>query len=1149
MGRFLHRVLFLLSALAVLAVAGLPGRAVADPVRVRGGVHEGFGRIAFTWPSPVGFEAAVDGTRLTVRFDRDIEADYGPLVRTLRAYVAGAAAGADGRSVEVVLRRPLALRSFDLGSMVVVDLLDDGATAATAESAPAPAPAEDTAASEVPALGVRYGVHEGFDRVVFDWPTAVPYEVTRDGERAVITFDRPGRLVTGRPPALDNLRRLAAEVTDGKLAVTLGIPAAARLRHFRSGPKVVVDIGAPPEAPTPSPAPAPAPITAPAAAAEPAPAPAPETAAAAAPAPEPKPEPAPAPAPAPAPEAASAPPAEAPAATPAPAAPAAAPPAETAAAEKPGMAPPLSLIPEKRDTATAAEASPGATAEGAAPPAAAGTALRFDWDSPVAAAVFRRAGALWVVFDKDRDFDPEALRQGAAAAVRRIDRVPAGDAAVFRVQTIAGLNPEIHRDNLAWVLDFKKQPLAAVVPIESKTQLDSPLGARLFLPVAEPGRAIALTDPEVGDNLVVVPVIPLGHGLRNGYDYPQMRFPATAQGIVVEPRTDGLRVRPIRQGVEVTSTTPLLVTPVSEEERAESRLAPSEPLTRILALERWRGLPLEDFVDNREALQLAVATAEPDKRHDARMDLARFYFANRYGAEALGVLATVARERPESLEEAEFHLLRGGANLMMDRPAEAAPDLDHASLDGSDEGAFWRAVLAARQGRGAAAAAELKRTGAIVLPYPKALRTPLGITIADAAVDAGDVGMAERQVQALLAGDPPPVRRDEITFVDGRLEELKGEFNNAVARWETVQNGAHRPSRARATMARAELLLKEGQMTPAEAIDELESLRFTWRGDDFEFNLLRRLGNLYLEQGDFRRGLRTLRQAATHFRDHPQAAQVTQRMADTFRYLFQEGAADRLPPVSAIALYEEFRELTPPGAAGDEMIRKLADRLVGVDLLDQAAALLENQVEFRLQGEEKARVGARLALVRILGRAPDKAIKALDDSAADQLPPDLTAQRARLRARALTSLDRFEDALALLAEDDGREAEELRTEIFWRQPDWRKAAQSLRSLTARAGVRPGIPLSPEQAGLVMNLAVALTLSDNERGVARLRADLGQAMDASRFRDAFRLVTQPPQRGLLEPAQVAARVRGAENFVSFMARYREDLRNGRLSDVN
>ena len=83
---------------------------------------------------------------------------------------------------------------------------------------------------------------------------------------------------------------------------------------------------------------------------------------------------------------------------------------------------------------------------------------------------------------------------------------------------------------------------------------------------------------------------------------------------------------------------------------------------------------------------------------------------------------------------------------------------------------------------------------------------------------------------------------------------------------------------------------------------------------------------------------------------------------------------DDMQPVDALGMFYEFRELTPIGRRGDEMIRRLADRLVAVDLLDQAAELLQYQVDKRLEGAARAQVAARLAMVYLTNRKPDRAI-------------------------------------------------------------------------------------------------------------------------------------------------------------------------------
>ena len=124
-----------------------------------------------------------------------------------------------------------------------------------------------------------------------------------------------------------------------------------------------------------------------------------------------------------------------------------------------------------------------------------------------------------------------------------------------------------------------------------------------------------------------------------------------------------------------------------------------------------------------------------------------------------------------------------------------------------------------------------------------------------------------------------------------------------------------------------------------------------------EFNLLRRLGELYLEEKDFVSGLSALRQAVTFFPTNVEARVVSKRMINEFSSIYTDGTADSMTPLTALSLYDQFRELTPVGRRGDRIIQRLADRLVEVDLLDRASVLLDRQVKFRLRGKQKAMVG------------------------------------------------------------------------------------------------------------------------------------------------------------------------------------------------
>ena len=111
-----------------------------------------------------------------------------------------------------------------------------------------------------------------------------------------------------------------------------------------------------------------------------------------------------------------------------------------------------------------------------------------------------------------------------------------------------------------------------------------------------------------------------------------------------------------------------------------------------------------------------------------------------------------------------------------------------------------------------------------------------------------------------------------------------------------------------------------------------------------------------------------LRIASQQFPEDEQGRMAQDDMRSAFERLFLKGGADKLSPIPALAMFYDFIELTPIGPNGDEMIRRMSDRLIAVDLLGPAAKLLKYQVENRLDGVARAQVAARLATLDLLDR-------------------------------------------------------------------------------------------------------------------------------------------------------------------------------------
>ncbi|MEQ8345259.1 MAG: hypothetical protein RLO22_21910 [Sneathiellaceae bacterium] len=1003
-----------------------------------------------------------------------------------------------------------------------------------------PAQAQNPAAIQ-PAIPVTVEERPNFSRLIFNWPVDAGLRVTRDGPLATLTFNRAASL------DIASLRRqlpppvTGAFVESGtaSLAVTLDLRPGYRLRHFRSGNAVMVDVlPAPEETETASPA-APAMPTAPAT-----------------------------------------PPAvteAGPVASDGPPAPEAAVPAETRpTATTPAEMPPPEATPPETMTATAtatptsAEAMPGAPLESrpAQPGPAAGidlpslivraeangngVTLTFPFETIAAAAAFRRADTLWLVFDQAVQLDLGSLRSLRPALLRGGGQDFGSSATVLRLDQRGDLvmTPTLARRGLDWVVDLQpgarrdpSTPLEVIV--EAAT--DQP---RVFLPTGEidpsQQRAFALRDPVVGDSLLVMPLRFAGFGVKGSRQFAQFTLLPSLQGVVVKPWADAVQVRGVPNGIAVDVVTGMLLA-ASETARLETGL-PKEGLLRFAD---WRRTGEGTFSEMQDRLLYAFSVAGEAQRLDRQRDLIRFLFAYRFAPDVIG-LVEVYRDMQGGLAELdpELRAIRGLSLLQMRRLDMAAADLDAPALEGYPEVSLWRAVLAAERHDWDGAIREYRDGLAALDDLPADLRGGIRLAAAMAMVEVEAYRDALRELKAMQEQDEPTrSERAWAQLVAARAHAGLDDLKAATAAFERATASGVTEVRVKALYTQAELDFANKDITRAELIDQIDGLRYAWRGGTFEYNVLRKLGELYLAEGNYREGLITLRQAAVYFPERAaDSAEVAEDMARAFRNLFLDGEADKLEPLTALALYYDFRELTPTGEDGDDMIRKLADRLVGVDLLTQAAELMEHQVNFRLDGVERARVGARLAVINLLNKQPERALNALEDSNQSGLPDTLELERRQLGARALADLGRYAEALQALDGLDDPRSVRLRADINWRAKNWKAAAATLEPLADEAARQEG-PLSVEDRRQILQLAISLALDGEDRKIDALRERFLARLEGTPEARAFEIVTDSLKRNATDIRQLTAAIAEVDELEAFMADYRDRLSSGGLDAIN
>ena len=966
-------------------------------------------------------------------------------------------------------------------------------------------------ASAAEEVRVRFGRHDDFVRVVFDWTAPTPYKIALEPSGVLLTFDAPNGFDLSR---LENRPGLTATSVSQGVA-RIAYETVKSVKHWRLGDRVVIDFyqndkGEPVPAATAS-------------------KPAPEMPTAAK---------------------ANAPPESQAASNPEPAiAPETTPPMREAKAEAAGLQPGQknaagdapAAAPEtaSNSTADAATEIPQARTidEGTAPVALAtrteGGATKHASPPPVVgppdlaqippeelaaaippkaeiepatrlplrverhgdtivlglaalenhAAAFTRAGAHWIVLDTPLPVDLDV----ALSAGLDIVQLPFPDKTVLHIRVEARPTLSAWRGRKMWRFAIGGEPpkRAATVPVARRQA--APEGARLVVDDVVGAQLLRINDPEVGDALFVVAVAD-DRRIDEMQDTPDVSLPATALGVVIEPKTEGVGVRLSDDRLEVRKRGGLRM---SDPDRV--LLAAADTRASEIDPERWRG----DHASYIKGLKAGLAKMNgvaSFRRNAARMELARFALARGFATEALGFLQAIARSDQGAAEGLQFRAMRGIARAMLDQHDLAAEDLADPALVGDPHVEIWRALGMAQARDSRFASAKFRRFWSAVSAWPERHRVRLMVAAGEASLDAGQPDVAERFIQSDITPGRSlaPEQLAALAVVDGGVKHARGDVEGAKAAYELAGEEGDPLTRSKADLSLIKLLYDEGELDARAATDRLTRLQLGWRGDRVEYETLKALGEIQLANSRFREGFRALGEAAQVFGTRFDVTDVRAAITAGFEKAFVGDGGANMTAFEAVALFQDYEDYAPAGHNGDLALATLARRLASLDLIDEADEIMDHLVRRRLTGKLRADVGLELADLRLARRDWAGAMQTLDQH--DLNDPEIPAEErqwlVQRRARAFAGLGRVDTALDLLASAEDRESVELRGRIAWDHADWVSARAAYRQLETFDAYGDGA-LDRETAAIVVRWAIAATMLNNPKETQEL---------SDRFRD-------------------------------------------------
>jgi hypothetical protein len=973
------------------------------------------------------------------------------------------------------------------------------------------------AQTDAPRVPVRVGDHPGFGRIVFDWPQPTDYRVAVEAGTARVSFASPG------VPDLQSFRappRNVSAISGTGGTVEVRLAQGAEVRHFRIDNRIVVDILDPRQpGATAQPDPAPRPAAPPAAAPAPAPASAPRVVALPLPAP-PTPTPPPLPARqaqpgagpvqagatppaapsgpaqgqgaaarAPATAGASAPPATGPATNAAgrPAAGQPTPSGPPTGIAQPAPAPltrqppnvPVVVLPDQRSIPVRVLAPPGQP-----------RALAVAVPPGTGAASFRRGDWLFAVFDVEQTLDLDDLRGdpvfGNAAtttiAGATILRLPIAEPAVLGMR----------RSGRDWVIEPRRTP-----PASRTMTLEPDAGPpiRLAIRATEPGQVVPMTDPETELPLLVATVADAGQSVAVSRRMMQADVLPTSLGAAILVRDDRLR---LTRGLDR-----FLLATEAGDDGLRIHAGSFGALSNAAAMSRLFDLPNAPIADLQAILreqQAALADAPPLQRAPGRRALAQTMLSLGLGHEAQAMTRLAMQEDPRAGADPVFGALAGAAAALADRPEEAN-GLADPRLALSDELVLWRAVAAARRGQPAAAGG-FATSLPLLLAYPQPLLARLAPLAALSLAEAGEAA----PLQALIASAPETPALD---LARGRLAEVEGRTQAALAEYDLAALGRDRLVRARALRYAIELRLATGEITVGQAAAALDAALFAWRGEAEELANRIRLAELRHQAGASRAAFDLLRETEVMF--PTEAGRIRSAAGQALVAALQTES-----PLSAVALHDANRALLASEARQDAIALLLADRLVALDLPARADIVLTEALAIA-SGEARARIGLRMAEIRLAEGDAGRALEALSASSVTEAPAEIQERRALVGALALARRGDLGGAIAAL-EALGPAGHVARVRLLAEERRWADAADALAAHLASAPAAG--PLPEPLAQEAVRLAAFAALAGQDDRLAALRVRFAGRLPQGPLSTAFDLLSADAMSGVADLPRLA-----------------------------
>jgi tetratricopeptide (TPR) repeat protein len=727
--------------------------------------------------------------------------------------------------------------------------------------------------------------------------------------------------------------------------------------------------------------------------------------------------------------------------------------------------------------------------------------LYFAWTEKVAAAVFFHFDSLWVVFDKSKMANlDEVLKDRTIIA--NAEQLTDKNSTILKFRINESKSAKVVKRGQAWIITIPPKTKKFYNSLKKEIiQYNTPFSKGIFFPLDNMPESVRnFVEPETGTYFSVLPLYDPGYGIAGSRKFVDFNLLETIQGFAVNVFSDETEVEKIRPGIEINiprsrykkSEKRGFQEFVDNEDDEDEEAGSGNETSSIVSFKKFKA---SSFTKHLGLINQELAKASKSQKSANYLVLAKFYFFHGMYHEAAAALDMVKSDVYAKYMSKETLLLNTLGEYMKGHYRDAKKAIDKIEVkklteQEATEVKFWQRLLIVQIAKVGDQINYVEFSDKFLKKYPKDIKHKAAMLDIDySLLHRKDNSKIRNLVKIVNQETENPYIKNSMSYYLGVIARRDRDPDNAIKIWKRLakdDNDIRNSTRAK--YSATELLLDLKIIDDKEAIKRLERLRLSWRGGDIEARVLRKLGELYADSKNYVEALRVWKQYVNYFTGSGDTLFMTARMSEVFIDLFmKEESKNGLTDLKALALYYEFRELTPIGAVGDKIIQQLAERMVKLDLLERAASLYAHQVDYRLRGEARVKTGMRLARIYIDDRKSQEALDLLDKLEQGKLSVDDKMAISKIRARAVAEQGRFDEALKIIRNDFSDESNALKARIFLERKDW----ENLKAvLTVKLYVKAedAKKLTPDDNIDLLRLAIANYMLSDKPALERLARD-------------------------------------------------------------